>query len=368
MMSSTQPTLTSFDPIDVMIPNYAATPQEINAELEKIARKFATYEPVAERKIRPTDAILVKMTTLAEGPDGMSPFGGFTTPEEGRVIQLGRGSMPEEFEREVVKLSVGTPTHIEFDVPNMAAGPNGETVTVHAVSDITVLELRREVLPAMDSAWVAEHYPSDGTYDQMRDRIKRQITDKKMRGFLQMAPQVVASMVTERLDGEIPEEAIEEGLKRYSNDFDRFLMKQETTREEYLVSQGITEDQFNDQLRQEVVGMVATDLALLAYADEKGLEPTEVEVDAVFGMDDPQSTTTARERAKKYGYLDQIRTQARRMKALEQLAREACYMSYEGVVDDHFKAELIDALDQQAREKKIHASREAVEADMEKSE
>ena len=74
---------------------------------------------------------------------------------EGRTYLTGMGLMPEDFEKHLIGMNVGETKSFSFDLPGMNADDKGDTVDC----TVTVKEMQKKVVPAIDDEWVAKNLP-----------------------------------------------------------------------------------------------------------------------------------------------------------------------------------------------------------------
>lgn len=329
-------TLTSYGPLRVILPGDQVSKQRVDDEIAYTLRAHAHYEKIAPREIRADDTVYIAIESTKDG----EPFPRLTTP--GHNLELGSHAMPDAFERELAKLSIGETSTISLDLPGMGeTTADGSHLPLHLDSKVTVLELRRKVIPALTDTWVQENITGMSTVPEFCAGTRLRIENRRREELFASMPIAAANILAARLVEPIPDEAVREAFENSTRSFLAFLDEQGSSREEFLEQEHITSEQFDEQLKTETREMVTQGLALVALAEHLDLEVSQEEMDAALGESDPRHRAEARKACEEAGMLPRAREAALRMKAMAHLLKMTTFMDPDGTEDAGFKHQLL---------------------------
>ncbi len=331
-------TLTSYDTVEVALPAGSVSERLVDDEIARTLRAHARHERVAPRTIRDDDIVHLAIESTRDG----DPYPRLTTP--GHDLELGCHAMPDAFERQLLGLSVGETATISFDLPGMGeATSDGSRSPLHLDSTVTVLELRRRVVPALTDAWMRENITGMSTVAEFRAGARLRLENRRREELLASAPIAAADVLATRLVDPLPDEAVREALGNSTRSFLTFLKQQGISKERFLEQERITSEQFEKRLQEETRQMVAQGLALLALAEHLDLEVTQEEIDATFGEDDPGRAAEARRACEEAGMLPRAHEAALRVKSMGHLLEMTAFKLPDGTKDTAFRHQLLHA-------------------------
>ena len=264
--------LSSVEGLTVEVPPREVTQREIDAQIDQMREKFATLEP-ADRGVAEDDFVLVSFVGRVDGED-----------YEGNAVdkylyEMGRGLMPDEFERGIIGLEPGEETHIEFVIPETSSVP--EFVGKTATFDVTVHEIKAKVLPELDDEFAA----NAGGYDnveEMRESIREQFARNREAAYERLRERGARRALADRLEGEVPEKMIENMREQIGRDFFAGLESRGVSVEQYLQATGITPEQLDSDFGKQAEEAATEELALEALFRKLEMEVTEEDVDATI--------------------------------------------------------------------------------------
>ena len=129
--------------------------------------------------------------------------------------------------------------------------------------------------------------------------------------------------LAERVEGDVPEAMLEDAEASLIQDFFQQLQSQGMTFDVYLAQQGITPDQFKEDVKKQAEDMSKQDLALDAWARHFGMEATAEEVTEEFvksGVEDPAALEAE---WRSNGQLHMVRQGVIRTKAVKDIMDKA---------------------------------------------
>ncbi len=347
--------LTSYDPLQITIPVFEATQEEIRTEMERIAARHSSTITIDPHPVAPNDLVRIKIATTEAGKQ---PFPGLT--REAVDVQLGAGSLPFEIEDALVGKEVGDTVEVDFvyedysEVASSGESPtdggcggnreNGEgsgepnVIDLHSV--VTVLALRKLDVPEITDEWVSGHIALSNNVTEFEDRTRKKIEANKRSEYLKQIEHEVIAEIGKRLIGDVPEDAVNGVSKQLKREFKNFLKQYDMDVQTYLAMQNMTEEELEAQMARDARERVAQDIALAAYAVHEGIELADSDVNAMFSQPTPEKTYESRMQAEQSGEIDTIRDLALRAKVAEMLTKTAVFLNSDGTEDTVLKADV----------------------------
>jgi trigger factor len=278
-------------------------PEElVEQELDALRATVAELVPVEGRPVAADDTVVVDLVS----PDGET--------RRDYVVELGRGAVVEEIERELVGLDAGATKEIEFEL----ADESKQTVSV------TVKEIKEKVLPELDDE-LARAASEFDTLAELRadaeERLRAQIAEEAEAQFRSDVADSLVDASKVDVSGPLVEARTRELL--------RGLVRQVEARgipfETYLTMTGQPPEQLIARLGEEAQRSVARELVLEAAAERLGLEVTDDDVETLVReqagvVGDDADETIARLRES--GRFEQLRDDLRLRNALDRVASE----------------------------------------------
>jgi trigger factor len=277
--------LSSIKALKVKVPPSKSSDREIDAQLDYLRDRFATLEPVEDRGVEDGDFVMLSFTGTVDGE-----------PYEGNVVdkflyELGRGQMPVEFDAAMIGAKPGSEVRAAFPIPETSENPDfvGKT----AAFDISIHEVKAKKLPEIDDE-LASNVGGFDTAQELKDDIRAKLDENKAAGHARLVEREARAAISERLEGEVPQNMINARTEDLTEDFFRTIDGQGYSLEKYLESTGLTVEQLRADLEREAAARVRDDLALDALARTAALEVTSEEIAAeIEAMAAAQKADTA---------------------------------------------------------------------------
>ena len=186
---------------------------------------------------------------------------------ESRIYGLGSGLFPEAFDQELVGMKKGQTKSFVIDVPaessTLLAQVAGKTAKV--AFDVEVKAVKTKELPEVTDEWAKDTLGFENVED-LRARIAESIAQQKADVLPRMKENACLAVLSERLEGEVPQAMAEDSETSLLQDFFQQLQRQNMSFDTYLMQQGITSDRFKEDVKQQALDMAKQDLALDAWA------------------------------------------------------------------------------------------------------
>ena len=314
------PELSSYDPVEIEMPPEGATDEQIDEEINALLEHY--YEVVdapANTKVKAENFVNLKIAATDDNGENIESI----TNDEYQY-GIGSGLFPESFDKELIGLKKGDTKQFTIDLPStptaMTASLMGKTSTISF--DVEVLVVRKKKLPELTDEWVQSKIGVDSV-EELRKELAEEIESQRSGVLPRLKESRVLTALAERLQGDVPENMVEEAETTLLQDFFNQLQHQGLTLDVYLQQSGMTSQQFRDDVKKQAADMAAQDLALDAYAAHAGLEVTDEDIRDEFvksGVDNPESVM---EQWRENGQMYLVRQGILRQKAAAELVENA---------------------------------------------
>ena len=302
--------LLTYDPVEITMPPKTATEQDIKAQIDGMRKYYYDFETVkSKRKSKDGDFALIDME-CKQGNEEVQGLNG-----QGRLIELGSGSLPKGFEKEVTGMKAGETKEFDFEVKEDPEFDYIGSETVHA--KVTMTEIREKTLPKDDET-LAEKAGVE-SFDKLKEMIKDALDKQLEQQWPNMKERRCKAELAKRLYGQVPVSYQNYTRNEVRLDFYNNLERQGYTFDMFLQQQGITAEQFNQDLEEEAKEVAEQSLALDALARKLELKVTNKDIDKEFeGVEG-----SSRKDWEKAGRMSQIREAILRTKASDWLLENA---------------------------------------------
>lgn len=286
---------------------------DVQQQLEALRQQQAQLlEEPEDAAVRHGHVVTVDFVGRVDG----QPFEG-GSGRDARV-EVGSGSFPEDLEEGLLGARSGEDREIPVRFPDDY--PNPELAGRQAEFAVHVSAIQRREVPELDDE-LAKDLGDFGSLRELHDRVRSDLVAQRERASRDALRRSLMDALIERADFEVPPGLVERALaRRLQTAHDRL---EGQVPEEALHAQL---DRWREEWREEALREVREGLLLEAVADDRGLEVADAEVDARI-EEIAQERGVARSRLEKAfpeGALrDLLRVQLRDERALDALVAEA---------------------------------------------
>ncbi len=312
--------LSSYDPVHIVVPTLDVSEEDVERYLVGLAQSHAYLEEDTEKyAIALGDQVELEIETFKDGVrcDQLC--------SEGRTYTTGAQQMPEEFDQAILDMHVGETREIEYSCPGFTLDENYQPETEHYTSTVTAKKVQRTVVPEITDEWVSE--TTNGTLssvEELREQAKQTILERKTVEYRHYKNLKSAEELARRFEGEISDAVYEAVVQDVLVSFEAQLEQQQTTKEEFLRQQGVTEQQIMAHFTNQVRDQLVKQLALDAVADHFKLEVTDEDLDEYFrAAAAPGLEAMMRLDFERNGRLPEARLSALRLKANDYVTEQA---------------------------------------------
>lgn len=236
----------------------AITDDDVQAQIDQDLQDKA--EPVSDGA-KEGDLITVNYVGTKNG----QTFDGGTANNYDFVI--GQGQMFDEFENGVIGMKKGETKEIKIDFPSDYAD---ETLAgQEVVYKVTVQNVRRA--GELTDEWVAKNTDYT-TVDEYQESVRSQLEEEAKNSAQEVLKNTAWSTVLENSEvKEYPQEDVDSAISEFKSSMEVYAKQADMTLEEFIDSQGISQDDFDEQCQQYAEGKVKQNLIIQGIMDAEGL-------------------------------------------------------------------------------------------------
>lgn len=141
----------------------------------------------------------------------------------------------------------------------------------------------------LDDAWVQSSFDGISTIAELRAGIKRDLERQSKSSWDSLKFQQCADALVERLEGDVPEEVVAANVEASHAQYEERLRSLGTTKERYLRDEKLTKEQFDEQMRDDVVFQLKLNAALDKMVEATNTEVAVDELTEYLTTDDPDA-------------------------------------------------------------------------------
>jgi len=249
--------------------NYAVSDEEIEAQLKMLQKNFARHEKIdKDRAAREEDIVIIDFEGFKDG----QPFAE-TAKTENFNLRIGQGPVTKDFDEQRIGMQPGD--NKEFDITFPEDYHNKKLANLEISFQVTLNEIRQEVIPPLDDALAKKA----GPYENLDD-LKKVITDNLDQGYNKRTEQELHEQIyTEliaRTDFEVPEAMVDMELEGIVEEAVRSFSYRNITMEEL----GMTRESIAEKYRDVAFSQAKRHLLLGKIIDQENLEVADEELEA----------------------------------------------------------------------------------------
>jgi len=193
-------------------------------------------------------------------------------------LALGSGQFVPGFEEQVAGMKAGDERDIDITFPeDYHAELAGKAVVFHVKANA----VKVKEIPELDDDFAMDISEFD-TLNELREDVRKKLTEQREQAVKQEFENVLMDKVADGIQADIPDDMIENRAHSFLEGFERQLMGQGMTMEQYLQMTGGSEDALLEQAMEPAKQQVRLDLAVSAIIKAEKIEVTDEEVAAEF--------------------------------------------------------------------------------------
>ena len=243
----------------------SVTAEDVNAELDRIAQRFARTETV-EREAKDGDTVMIDFEGFL---DGVAFEGG---KGEDYPLTIGSGAFIPGFEEQLVGAEIGKEVEVKVTFPEDYQAENLQGK--EAVFKCTIKEIKEKELPELDDEFASEVSEFE-TMAEYRESVKKNLTEKKEKDAKNAKEEAAIQAVVEDSEMEIPEPMLESQQKQMVDEFAQRITMQGLSMEQYFQFTGTKYQKMVEQVKPQALERIKSRLVLEAVVKAENIEVTE---------------------------------------------------------------------------------------------
>lgn len=288
----------------VTVPSLEVTDEEVRAQLDRLRATSGELVEVT-RPVRDGDQVTIDIHGAVDSDGGDLDADDF-------LYEVGSGRALPGLDEQLRGSRVGD--ILSFDAP---VGPSGLSTSVR----VLVKETKELVLPEVTDEWAKETSEFE-TVAELEADIAARLRERRLLEVRLTRQQGTMRALVELVTEEIPEALVTAEMRERVHDLTHRLEEQKVTLPQFLTATNQTEAQFFEELQAGALQSVKADLGLRALADAEGIEVRDDDLDeelAAMAERLGMTTEAVRERLERTGRLAAVRSDQRKVKAMEWL-------------------------------------------------
>lgn len=292
--------------------------EQVDEQLEQMRSQFATLAAVEDRPVREGDFAVIDFK--GERMTGGPLEGG---EAEDYMLEVGRGELLPDFEKEIVGMKAGERKRfgVTFPMDYAEESLRGQSV----LFNVHVKEIKERELPPLDDEFAKEASEFE-TLEELRAAVREQLEESaRQRAEGEFRGRVLEA-VAERAEVEVPEVMVHEKAHEMVESFERSIRAQGMQPEQYYQLAGTNHGEMEERVRPDAEDTVKKELVLDAVALAEGIEADEEAVMHEIGHiaeGTDRSPEEVAETMRRNGTFSLLEEELSRQRALDFLAENA---------------------------------------------
>jgi trigger factor len=262
--------LSGYRGIEVPREEVEVADEQVEEQLEQMRGQFATLAAVEDRPVGEGDFVIIDFRgeRMAGGPlEGAEA--------EDYMLEVGRGELLPDFEKELVGMKAGEHKQfgVTFPLDYADESLRGQSVLFR----VHLKEIKERDLPPLDDEFAKEASEFE-TLEELRAAVREQLeaaAERRVEGEFRAR---VLDAVTREAEVEVPEVMVDEKVEEMLGSFERSLRAQGMEPAQYYQLAGTSEEDLKDRVRPDATDTVKKELTLDAVATAEGIEADEDQV------------------------------------------------------------------------------------------
>ncbi|MCX8036389.1 MAG: trigger factor [Candidatus Sumerlaeia bacterium] len=256
-----------YDHFDLTVDAREVNEALVEAEIEKLRRRHATFQKTEMAPYAPGNGIVLDIRVTNEN--------GEEIPELTRKAQFfaqPARSLPEEVEQQLRGKRAGDLLTVR--VPYERKSEGGVITSSADIYHLKVCEVRREVLPEFNDEF-ARDVAGMSTAQELRERIRKELEENEEQRVREQALEKIFNQLIERNPFDVPESLREEMFRHLLSEYTRRLNRLGLRLEDL----GDDPKEYALRTRQTAERTVRVLLLTRAIAEKEKIEPTEADIE-----------------------------------------------------------------------------------------
>lgn len=262
-------TLGDYKGIEVEKTVAEVTPEDLQAELDKVREQQSRVISVEDKAAENGDIVVIDFEGFQDGEAFTGGKG------EDYPLTIGSHSFIDNFEEQLIGKKAGdeTEVHVTFPEDYQEEALAGKP----AMFKVTVKEVKVKELPELDDDFAQDISEFD-TLEEYKEDLKKQLLEKREKTARDIKEDAVIEKVIENAQMEIPEAMIRTQMNQMADDFAQRIQNQGISMEQYFQFSGLDNRKFSEQIRPQALKRIQSRLVLEQIVKAENIEVSEEEI------------------------------------------------------------------------------------------
>jgi trigger factor len=266
-------TLGPYKGLELEKKKFEVTDEDVDRQLDEILSRAAEYPNVTDRTTQRGDVILANVSVELPGEEGGEP-----SEPRPTVVEIGKNI--EDLDNGLVGMEIGETKAIDAVYPADFSDTN--LAGKRAVFTVTINEIRAKNLPELNDEFVQRVHPTAKTPDELRAAIRESLQNSAEELSNTDLEFQVVSKIVEASQINFPDALLRIEMQADANQLMERLKQEETSLEDYLASQGQTQEELEAGIRAAADRRIRNSLVLSEIARADSIELDEADVDRII--------------------------------------------------------------------------------------
>src|SRR5699024_8984147 len=247
------------------------TEEDLKQEMKALEESQAELVLKEEGNIEEGDTVVIDFEGFLDG----EPFEG--GKGENHPLEIGSGQFIPGFEEELIGKTAGEDTEITITFPTDYHAE--DLAGKEAMFKVQIHEMKEKEVPELDDEFAKDVDEEVETLEELKAKKKDELLKQKEQDIENKKRETLIGKVTENAEVDIPEAMVNSEMDQMMNEFDQKLQMQGMNLETYFQFSGQTEEQLKEQMKDDALARVKTNLTLEAIIHAEDLEVSDEDID-----------------------------------------------------------------------------------------
>ncbi len=309
--------------IEVSEPDRKVTGEELSEALDRLRERFARLEPMPGRKIAKGDFALIDFN----GTVNNQPLEGGSAQDF--MYEVGKEILWPEFDKELEGKRVGDILDVRVKIPEDFEDP--DVAGSIASFKVIIKEVKVKKLPELNDDFAKEASAFDTLEELKADMLEKLGKIKEEQAEAKIRDAILEKLV-DKLEVDLPQGMIDRYVRRRKERIELGLKDMGLTLDKYLEYSGYTMEKMDEQLTEDAIRSIKTELILEEVANRENLQVGDDELEEALREQANRSGVDAerfRQMLEEKNAMEYFRGELRLEKALKFLRDNAVLISEE---------------------------------------
>lgn len=248
------------------------TDEEVETALEDLRKGQAELVLKEEGTVEDGDTVVIDFEGFIDGEAFEGGKG------ENHSLEIGAGQFIPGFEEQLIGKSANEDTEIQVTFPEDYQA--SEFAGKEATFKVTIHEIKQKELPELDDDFAQDIDEEVETLAELKEKKKEELLSNKELAADNKKRESLLLKASENAEIDIPEVMVETELGNMLQEFEQRIQMQGMTLENYYQFSGETEESIREQMKEDALKRVKSNLTLEAILEAEELEVEEADIDA----------------------------------------------------------------------------------------